>query len=135
MNKRLYNIWGRMKQRCGNLIFPQYKDYGGRGIKVCNEWLEFIPFRDWSLNNGYADNLEIDRIDNNLGYSPENCQWITHKENTQNRKTTKLNKEKVIKIREKYETKNFTLKQLAEEYNMHRSVIFYVIKKKTWANV
>ena len=83
---RLYRIWINIKNRCYDLNSKSYKDYGGRGIVVCNEWLEFIPFRDWSLSNGYSDNLEIDRIKNNLGYNPENCQWVTHKENCNNRR-------------------------------------------------
>ena len=58
-NTRLYHIWEAMKSRCNNLNNKKYKDYGGRGITVCDEWLEFIPFRDCALNNGYTENLQI----------------------------------------------------------------------------
>ena len=84
---RLYIIWTDMKQRCNNKNDPFYYLYGGQGIKVCEEWKEnFVLFYDWAVNNGYADNLTIDRIDNKKGYNPENCRWVTIKENMRNRR-------------------------------------------------
>jgi len=62
----------------------KYKDYGGRGITVCQEWRTFEPFQAWALANGYAENLSIDRIDNDKGYSPENCRWVTEKQQSRN---------------------------------------------------
>jgi hypothetical protein len=80
---RLYRIWKTMKTRCFNKNFYKYPRYGGRGIIVCEEWkTNFVAFRDWALRNGYADNLTIDRIDNNGNYEPNNCQWITQSENS-----------------------------------------------------
>jgi len=80
---RLWRTWCHMKERCNNQNHPGYKNYGGRGIKVCSEWEKsYQLFKDWSLSYGYQNNLAIDRIDNDQGYYPENCQWITHKENT-----------------------------------------------------
>ena len=80
---RLYSIWQGMKKRCSNEHHPFYAYYGGRGICVCPQWEDsFSSFRDWALSNGYKDDLTIDRIDNNAGYCPDNCQWITAAENT-----------------------------------------------------
>jgi len=90
---RLYNIWQNMLKRCNNPHSSRYSDYGGRGITVCDEWLhDFIAFRDWALTHGYRDYLTIDRINNDKGYSPDNCRWATVAEQNRNKRPRKLKK-------------------------------------------
>jgi hypothetical protein len=84
--KRLYNIWSHMKERCNNVNHVQYKSYGGRGIKVCDEWNDYASFRTWAMNSGYSDELTLDRKNNDEGYSPDNCKWSTSKEQANNRR-------------------------------------------------
>lgn len=84
---RLYFTWMNMKQRCSNPNKPFYQDYGGRGIRVCNEWLEsYLEFRDWAIRSGYDDTLQIDRIDVNGNYEPSNCRWVTTYQQSANRR-------------------------------------------------
>ena len=85
---RLHRIWHSMYCRCYYPTTNQYKNYGGRGIKVCEQWKHiegFVRFYNWAINNGYEDHLSLDRIDNNGDYCPENCRWVTKKEQSNHR--------------------------------------------------
>lgn len=87
----LYRVWSAMKARCLTATSQSYAQYGGRGIKLCMEWLEFTAFRDWAMSHGYAKGLLIDRRNNDGGYEPSNCRWVTSEISANNRSTTKLN--------------------------------------------
>jgi hypothetical protein len=89
-NKRLCKIWDCMKDRCYNPTRKAYKNYGGRGIIVCDEWKNsFLSFIEWAKNNGYRSDLTIDRIDVNGNYEPSNCRWATMKEQCRNKRNTR----------------------------------------------
>lgn len=86
---RIYRIWVGMKQRCNNPNADSYERYGGKGIKVCEEWDNAengsTNFIEWAYENGYSDELSIDRIDSFKGYSPSNCRWVNKEIQTLNR--------------------------------------------------
>ena len=92
-NTRLYSIWTNMKTRTLNPNPKYYYEYGGRGIIICDEWKsDFKSFYDWAMLNGYSEELSIDRIDNDRGYSPENCRWTTKTIQCRNQRMKKNNK-------------------------------------------
>lgn len=87
----LYHTLQCMKDRCSNPKNVQYADYGGRGIKVCDEWLhDYEAFRDWALANGYRKGLSIDRINNDGDYEPSNCRWTDMKTQCRNRRSNRM---------------------------------------------
>lgn len=91
---RIYNVWREMKKRCNNPNSTNYKYYGGRGIKVCSEWGHSSDaFIKWAYLHGYDDKLEIDRIDPDGDYEPDNCQWVTKSENLRRRRRSYSSKE------------------------------------------
>lgn len=88
-NTRIYRIWRAIHDRCRNPNDANYYKYGARGIDVCNEWDDFITFYEWSMVNGYSDNLSIDRINNDDWYYPENCRWVDETIQANNRRTNR----------------------------------------------
>lgn len=90
-NTRLYNIWQNMKARCYQKTTRNYNDWGGRGIKVCDEWKHnFENFYNWAMKNGYQENLTIERIDVDGNYEPSNCCWLTIQEQQQNKRNNRV---------------------------------------------
>lgn len=87
---KLYNVWNGMIQRCTNTNHKSFSDYGGRGITICEEWRSFDNFQKWAWEHGYGEGVEIDRIDNNGNYRPENCRWITRIKNARNKSNNKI---------------------------------------------
>lgn len=114
--KRLYYIFNGMRSRCYNINYIEYKNYGGRNIKICDEWMNnFLNFMDWAIENGYQNNLTIDRIDVNGNYEPDNCRWVTIKEQENNRRDN---------IFLKYKNKVKTLKQWSETIGIPYNTLY-----------
>lgn len=110
-NERIYYIWRGIKERCLNPNSPRFETYGAKGITICEEWKEFVNFKDWAFDNGYKDDLTIDRIDNSKGYYPENCRWADKTTQTRNRGIAikiKMNDGTFLYTKEFAELKNIT---------------------------
>lgn len=115
LRTRLYRIWGGMVERCECGTSERYNDYGGRNIRVCKEWRQdYSAFKKWALENGYKENLTIDRIDNDGDYCPENCRWATYKEQGNNRRNNI-----VVEVGDAKKT----LSQLSEEFGIKRDTL------------
>ena len=117
---RIYKIWCGMRERCNRVNHPGYKNYGGRGIRVCPEWDDYVAFRDWAISNGYSDNLTIDRIDVDGNYCPENCRWITQQEQQRNRRNNHY---------VDYKGQRYILKDLARLKGMGWTTLKYRLEK------
>lgn len=118
---RLYYIWSTMKRRCETAKSEKArKDYLERGITVCKEWHDFSIFQKWALNNGYSENLTIDRINNNGNYCPENCRWV-------NQKTQQNNKRNNVRLT--YNNKTQTIAQWADELGMKYNTLDERLRK------
>lgn len=120
---RLYNIYNGMKQRCNNPQNHNYPNYGGRGITVCDEWnkANALPiFVKWAMENGYRDDLTLDRIDNEKGYSPDNCRWATHLEQANNtRRNIYLN----------YDGERYSISQFSRKFGVNHRVVSKMLKE------
>jgi hypothetical protein len=116
----LYHIWQGMKQRCKDKNDIHYKDYGGRGISFFEDWNDFIVFEKWALENGYKTGLEIDRIDVNGNYTPENCRWVNDRKQANNRRNNRY-----IEI----DGEKKTLVEWARLYNINRGTFDFRLKR------
>jgi uncharacterized protein (UPF0305 family) len=132
---RLYTTWLGMKARCTNPKSDSYKYYGGKGIKVCSEWMNsFESFQAWSFENEYNDTLVIDRKNSNKDYTPSNCRFVSHTENNRNREYVFFSLEKANEIRKKYKTGKTTQIELAKEYFIPQPRVSLIIRNEAWVN-
>lgn len=122
---RLYRIWAGIKTRIFNENSKDFTGYGAKGINLCDEWANsFEEFKNWAMSNGYADNLTIDRIDNDKGYSPDNCRWIKNSEQSANRKSNHY-------ITYNGQTK--TISEWAKILNIERAALSRRLNKLGWS--
>jgi hypothetical protein len=132
---KLYTTWADMRKRCNNPNYKEYEYYGGRGIKVCERWNEFINFAaDMGQHPGKG--WSLDRIDNNEGYHPDNCRWATPAMQSKNRRSfqkgAKLTREQATEIREQYASGNYTIQSLADVYFCSSSQIQRIVTMQQW---
>lgn len=126
---RIYKIYQSMKQRCYFEKHTHYKNYGGRGISICDEWLGkngFVNFYNWAMCNGYNDSLSIDRINNDGNYEPSNCKFSTNEEQQNNTRITK---------KYNYNGETLTLTQISRKYHINKSTLRHRIKKYNDINI
>lgn len=128
---KLHRIWSSMRERCTNNKNKSWHCYGGRGIKVCLEWDNYMNFHKWSMANGYKPGLTLDRKNNNLGYNPENCRWVTHKINSWNNRLCKINYEDAQSMRELFAS-GTSREALIEKFKLNRSTINRILTNKNW---
>lgn len=119
-NHPLYTVWNSMKGRCMNPKDPSYRNYGARGISICDEWLDFRCFYEWAMASGYTKGLTIERINNDGDYCPENCCWIPREEQSANRRMNRF-------LTFAGQTK--TMSQWAKEFGLKRETIRDRIKR------
>lgn len=114
---RIYRIWRAMRFRCTNPTHQDYPSYGGRGIKVCEEWSDFATFQSWAMAAGYTDDLTIDRIDNSGNYHPDNCRWVPMAVQNENKRRAKSE----LLVERNGETKN--LREWATETGIYYTTL------------
>lgn len=124
----LYHSWQNMKSRCLRETHPKYKRYGGRGIKICDEWLDIKKFGEWAISHGWKQGYTIDRIDNDGNYCPENCRWVSKYENSRKKRTTKIDMITAQEIRSRI---NENWYDLAKEYNCTHGNIWFIMHNFT----
>jgi hypothetical protein len=115
---RLYTVWKNMKQRCYNPKRNRYQWYGGKGIKVCDEWHTFLPFMEWALANGYEDGLVLDRESSEGHYEPSNCSWVTIEENSLKAVSQRTGKPVKGDEYKEYNGRTQKISEWAEEYDI-----------------
>ena len=133
---RLFNIWLHMKYRCSKENNSDYRWYGARGISVCNDWeRDYSVFKQWALENGYQEHLTIERSDNDKGYNPDNCEWITQSENSRRRNlvSSNLTVKKIKQIKKLLSDGFLKHREIGEMFSVRRRVISKIKNGETWA--
>lgn len=133
---RLYKIWCNMKGRCGHTKGASakcVKNYRDRGIRVCAPWMDFPTFAEWANANGYADDLTIDRIDNDGDYEPGNCRWVTVRDNNRTRKSNKLSIEDAEAIKG-LRKRGMKQQKIATKFGVASSSVSHVVTGRTWSS-
>lgn len=120
---RLHNIWMLMRRRCGDAQHPDFHRYGGKGISVCCEWNDFSTFQEWALSNNYEESLTLDRVDNDMGYSPENCRWASRVSQSRNRKNN---------IRYDWKGRRLMLSEIAESEGISLTMLRQRVQRRSW---
>lgn len=129
----LLDVYYDIIKRCYHPSFPSYKRYGARGIRMCDLWLnDRQAFFDWCKANGHKPGLQIDRIDNDGDYCPENCRFVTRAENQHNTSQTKLTQEMVNRIRANNISRKYTQQELARQLGISQALVSQIAKNKAW---
>ncbi len=140
---RLYSTYRAMRHRCHYPKHEHYPIYGGRGIRVCQAWLDdFQVFCDWATQAGYRPGLQLDRIDNEKGYCPENCRFVTPSQNARNKRqrerpirtNPKLTEEQVKQVRGLL-TEGLTQREIGRRFSVTHGTIGAIKRRQTWADV
>ena len=121
--KPLYDVWTGMIARCYNPNNPRYHRYGGRGIQICKRWLDYTNF-EWDMMEGYKKGLQLDRVDNNGNYKPENCKWSTPREQSNNRSDNRYFE---------FEGENLTIPAWSRKTGIKRSTLSMRLYKYNWS--
>jgi hypothetical protein len=136
MSKRsIYKTWVQMIARCSDQNTIQYKDYGGRGIRVCDSWLKSFQSFYNDMGEKPSSKHQIDRKDNNGDYELGNCRWLTQTDNIRNGSATKLNIESILVIKYYLKHRLATTRRLSEAYNVNISTIGHINSGRTWADI
>lgn len=131
---RAYKLWSGMKARCTIPSASSYEYYGGRGIRLCDEWLNSPEtFIKWAYSNGYAQGLEIDRIDNDGDYTPDNCRFIPHMINSQLSRVSRIKISQASKIKN-HLTSGMTIRQVAEKTGTSYMSVWHIREGNSWKN-